>query len=68
MMWAPYSCDCAVETSSSPRIASHSAIWRSQRRGYSSSGTLKRSIRSARPSLMNHGTYSLKCSEDSVTK
>ena len=39
-----------------------------QRRGYSSSGMPNRSIRSARPDLMNHGTYSAKCSDDSVGK
>ena len=36
--------------------------------GYSSSGTPNCSIRSGRPSLMNHGVYSAKCSLDSVTK
>ena len=67
MMCAPYSFDCFVlsSPSSSPL---HSPICRSQRRGYSSSGTLNASIRSSRPSLMNHGTYSAKCSDDSVTK
>ena len=44
------------------------AICSTQRTGYSSSGIPKRSIRSGRSRLMNHGVYSAKCSEDSVTK
>jgi len=47
---------------------SHMPISPSQRRMYSSSGILKRSIRSGRSRLMNQGTYSEKCSLDSVTK
>ena len=58
----------APPPSSRARSASHPAIWETQRRGYSSSGMLKRSIRSGRSRLMNHGTYSAKCSLDSVTK
>ena len=72
MMSAPYSTLGAVVTAPPPssraRSVSHSAICASQRRGYSSSGMLKRSMRSGRAALMNHGTYSAKCSEDSVTK
>ena len=50
------------------RKSSQPPICDSQRRGYSSSGTLKRSIRSSRPALMKYGTYSEKCSLLSVTK
>ena len=73
MMAEPYStlgATSTVESGSSIRArrSSQPAIWLSQRLGYSSSGTLKRSIRSGRSRLMNHGTYSAKCSLDSVTK
>ena len=63
MMSAPYSW---LRSTSSGRSQSPCASRR--RRTYSSSGMLKRSISSGRSALMNHGTYSAKCSEDSVTK
>ena len=72
MMSAPYSLLLSALTTPPfhrpARNAAHSSSWRSQRRGYSSSGIAYRSIRSGRADLMNHGTYSAKCSEDSVTK
>ena len=73
MMSAPYSAlrSTPIGEASARRRAlrsSHSAIWRSLRCRYSSSGMLNCSIRSGRSPLTNHGTYSAKCSEDSVTK
>src|ERR1700722_7302094 len=44
------------------------AICSRQRRGYSSSGMPNFSMRSGLLFLMNHGVYSAKCSELSVTK
>ena len=72
MMSAPYSllgaASIVAPFCKPARSANQSSIWRSHRRGYSSSGIANRSIRSGLPDLMNHGTYSAKCSEDSVTK
>ena len=52
----------------SAACSSQRAICSTQRLGYSSSGMPKRSMRSGRSRLMNHGVYSAKCSELSVTK
>ena len=48
-------------------MLSQPAIWSTQRRGYSSSGMVNRSISSGARALMNHGQYSALCSLDSVT-
>jgi hypothetical protein len=67
-----YSCEGSTSIVSASRnrcaCLSQRAICSTQRLGYSSSGMPKRSTRSGRSRLMNHGTYSAKCSEDSVTK
>ena len=54
--------------SSLSRRETHSAICSSHRLGYSSRGIANSLRRSSRPLFMNHGTYSAKCSLDSVTK
>ena len=73
MMRAPYSwLRSTLAIGSSPpknsRIVPQRPSMNSQRVKYSSSGTLKRSIRSGRSRRMKYGTYSAKCSLDSVTK
>ena len=73
MMPLPYSMLCTTRRrpsgfSSRWRRLSHPSIWRSHLRGYSSRGMPNSSSRSGLSRLMNHGTYSLKCSLDSVTK